>query len=353
VSASSWPVTVTTTPGSATLSVRGVIGRKPGRIATVPVVLADVTAPKGSFSSTWTNNDAKATLTQDSLTDDGPLSGVTRRVNWDDGSGTEVWPGGTTTISHTYPLTSHRYLPTVTIEDAAHNSRTVDAPAIVINDDEAPTGTFANETATAWASFSLVTVSQSDINDNWTPDGLITRSVDWGDGTSATAWSSSGPATHVYATAGSFTPVVTLTDESGNATPVSTSEIVVTVDTFLPTVKVRVPRAKHSVKAWRTVHGKAADAQTGLKRVSLKAVEKRRATWYAYHASTHTWVPATSRTKAFKKAQAFHPSTDAGGRWTARLAKLKKGTLVLRAHATDQVGNRSARVTRSALLTRR
>jgi hypothetical protein len=350
VTATSWSVTVSATPGTATLSVRGVVGRKPGRTATLPVPLADVTAPNGTYLSAWNDNTGEATITQDSLTDDSPVSGVTRTVDWGEGSPV-AWPAGDT-ITHTYPLTEQRYVPTVTLEDAAHNSRTVDAEAVVINDDEAPTGTFANESPTAWASFTQVKVSQSDIEDNWTPDGLITRSVTWGDG-ATTDWTSTGPATHVYATPGNYTPVVTLTDEAGNSSaPQSTSEVEVSADTVSPTVKVTVPTAKHSVHAWKTVRGKAKDAQTGVKNVSLKAVEKRGGAWFGYNATTHVWVKAATKTKAFGKAKAFKLTTDSQNRWSAKLAKLKKGTLVLKVRATDQVKNRSAVLTRSATLTK-
>jgi 5'-nucleotidase len=350
VTTTSWSDTLTTTPGNATLSVRGLVGKKPGRTATLLVGLLDVTPPQGTYTSMWTNNDGHATITEKALTDNSAVSGVTRTVNWDDGSDSEPWPSGETTLDHTYPLTEKRYVPTVTLEDAAHNVRVVDVDAIVINDDEAPTGTFANEIATAWTAFTQVSVSESDINDNWTPDAQITRSVDWGDGTT-TDWTTDVPATHVYADAGAYTPVVTLTDEAGNSAPESTSEVVVTTDTARPTLKVTVPKAKHSVQAWKTVRGKATDAQTGVKSVWLKAVEKRGAAWYGYNATTHAWVKAASKAKAFKKAKAFNRTTNDLGRWTAKLGHLKKGTLVLKVRATDHVHNRST-LTRQATLTK-
>jgi hypothetical protein len=350
VSKTSWSPTVTATPGNASLNVRALAGRKPGKTATKSVVLLDVTPPQGAYSSSWDNNTGVATLTQDSLTDNAPVSGVTRTVDWNDGSGPEAWPSGTT-INHTYPLTEQRYVPTVTLEDAAHNVRVVDAEAIVINDDEAPTGTFANETPTAWAAFTKVHVSMSDINDNWTPDDLIVRTVDWGDGTT-TDWTTGATARHVYATAGSYTPVVTITDEAHNALPVSTSEVVVTADTTGPKVRLTLPKAKHSVTAWKTLRGKATDAETGVKSVWLKAVEKRGTSWFGYNAATHKWVKSASKAKAFSRAKAFTRTTNAQDQWTAKLAKLRKGTLVYKVRATDHVKNRSTTVTHKADLTK-
>lgn len=351
VTAASWSPTITTSPGNASLSVRAVVGHKPGRTGTLTVQLPDAVAPQGSFSTTWDNGTGVATLTQDSLTDNSPVSGVTRTVNWDDGSDPVAWPTGTT-LDHTYPLEEHRYVPTVTLEDAAHNVRVVDAPAVVLDDSEAPTGTFAINTATAWAQYTKVTVSQSALSDNWTPADLITRSVDWGDGTTSD-WTSGAVLRHVYQTSGAYTPAVTITDEAHNPATVETSAVVVTADTIGPRVRLTLPKARHSVKAWRTLRGKATDAGTGVKTVSLKAVEKRHGHWYGYNAVTHRWLKAATKAKAFGRSRAFSRTTDSLHRWTARLAGLGKGTLVYKVWATDHVKNRSATVTHQATLTRR
>jgi hypothetical protein len=350
VTTKSWSATVSSSPGTATLSVRGVVGRKPGRTATHSVELLDVTPPSGTYSSSWNNNTGLATITQDSLTDNLPVSGVTRTVDWGEGSPV-AWPSGTT-ITHTYGLVAARYVPTVTLKDAALNQAVVEVPAVVIKDDTAPTGAFSVSPATGWAAFTSVTVTQDGVlSDNWSPADHITRSVDWGDGTTE-SWTSGGSLSHVYASAATYAPVVTITDEAHNATVVPTSDVVVSADTSGPTVKLRSPKAKHSVTAWKTLRGKAVDAETGVKSVWLKAVEKRGTTWYGYNATTHAWVKAASKAKAFKKAKAFSRTTDSKDRWTANLARLKQGTLVLKVRATDQVHNRSATLMRLATLTK-
>ena len=355
VSTTSWSPHVVTTPGNVTVSVRGVIGKKPGRTAALTVPLPDVVAPTGAFHATWENNTQIATISITTPVADNSGGAVTATVNWDseNSSATEPWDLSSD-ITHTYPAGAGRYVPVVTLTDSSSNHNSVDVPvnAVVIMDDEAPTGTFANDTTTAWAAFTRVTVSQSDIDDNWTPAALIKRSVAWGDGTT-TNWTGGDPATHVYAVAGSFTPVVTLTDEAGNEAPESTTEVVVTADTNGPKVKLTVPKAKHSVKAWKTLRGKATDAETGVKNVWLKAVEKRGGAWYGYNSVTHAWVKAATKTKAFKKAKAFTRPTNAQHQWTAKLAKLRKGTLVYKVRATDKVGNRSKTLSHTATLTKR
>jgi hypothetical protein len=353
VTTNAWSPTVSATPGIATLSVRAVAGRKPGKPASLAVPLADVTAPTGTYTSDWSDDTGVATITQTALADDSGTGGITRVVNWHDPShpGTVNWTSGTT-LQHTYDLTEARYVPTVTLEDAAHNQNVVDVPGVVIKDSAAPTGTFSVAPSTAWATLTTVTVTPLTLVDNWTPPADVSGQVFWGDG-SSDPFTGLTPVTHVYGTGGTRTPTVTLSDEAHNLSgDLSTSAVVVSVDATGPKVKLTLPSAKHSVKAWKTLRGTATDAGTGVKRVWLKAVEKRRSGWFGYNAATHTWAKAATKTKAFKKAKPFNRTTNAQHRWTAKLAKLAKGTLVYKVRATDLVGNRSATITRTATLTK-
>jgi hypothetical protein len=217
-------------------------------------------------------------------------------------------------------------------------------------DHQPPTGTFATDTATAWAKFTKVRVVQSDINDDQTIDALIGRKVTWGDGTTR-AWTSGDTLSHVYRTSGTFTPRVTLTDQAGNAATITTSAVTVKVDAAAPVVTFRRPRHEHSVLAWRTLHGKVTDAGTGVKKVSGKAVEERGGTWYGYDAKAHGWLKAATKAKAFARSTKFTARVDARHRWTAKLALLRKGTLICKVWAADQVKNRSSTVARRATLT--
>jgi hypothetical protein len=352
VKTASWSPTVTATPGNASLSVRAVLGKKPGRTASVTVPFSDVSPPQGSYSRVWDNNTGLATITQDSLTDNSPVSGVTRTVSWGVGSPV-AWPTGTT-ITHTFPLTEQRYTPTVTLEDAAHNVTVIDVAAIVINDSEAPTGSFTSGPATAWAKLTPVTLSQTAIHDNWSPDATIARVVDWQDGSAPQTWTGA-TLSHVYTTGGTFTPQVTLTDEAGNPAPaIATTAVTVKVDSVGPRVKFVLPKSKHSVKAFRTLKGKATDTGgTGVKNVTVKAIEKRGTAWYGYNATTKRWIKASSKARAFTRARAMVVKTAARHIWTAKLSGLRKGTLVYRAFAKDKVANKSATITHKATLTRR
>jgi hypothetical protein len=350
VTDTSWSPTVSTTPGTASLSVRAVVRHRPGKTATISVPLSDGVAPQGTFTSDW-DNLGVATITQVSLTDNSPVSEVQRIVDWNDGSAPEAWTTGTT-IQHTYPLIANRYRPTVTLQDAAHNTRVIDVPAIVINDHQPPAGSFGVTPTTAWARYTLVTVFQDgSLVDNWTPSSKITRSVDWGDGT-IKAWPYGSPLTHAYRTAGDYTPVVTITDEAHNSADVATAQVAVTADTTAPRVTLILPTARHSVKSWRTLRGRATDSGTGIKLVRLKAVEKRHGSWFGYQASTGTWVKAATKTKAFSRSRPFLLSTNARHRWNARLVGLRQGTLIYKVRAVDQVRNRSRIKTHKARLTK-
>jgi hypothetical protein len=353
ITATSWSPTVTTTPGDASLAVTPVAVHRKGATSRVTVQLDDVTAPNGSYSSAWDNNTGIATLTEDSLTDDSSVAQVTRTVDWNDGGAVEPWTTGTT-LNHTYPLVAQRYVPTVTLEDAAHNIRVVDVDAVVINDLTAPTGTFSVAPSTGWAALTRVTVSQSALADNWSPADKIARSVDWGDGTTTSNWSGSNTIKHVYSTAGTYSPIVTITDEASNSAQVATSDVTVSVDAVAPVVRLLLPKThRHSVKSWRTLRGKATDtAGSGVKRVSLRAVEKRGTKWFGYLPATKTWVKASTKAGAFKRSRAFSLTTGAHHIWSAHLAGLRKGTLVYKVKAVDLVNNASKVLTHKATLTK-
>jgi hypothetical protein len=134
----------------------------------------------------------------------------------------------------------------------------------------------------------------------------------------------------------------------------SPTAITVKADTVAPLVRLLLPKAKHSVKAFTTLRGKATDTNgTGVKVVSLRAVEKRGTAWYGYQATTKRWVKAATMARAFAKSRAFSLHTSSTSAWAGKLAGLRKGTLVYKVRATDNVGNASATVTHKASLTRR
>jgi hypothetical protein len=223
----------------------------------------------------------------------------------------------------------------------------------VAGDTQAPIGTFVAGPSKGWAKLTRVTLTQTAIHDNVTPDAAIGRGVAWGDGTTST-WTSGTTITHVYATHGTFTPQVTLTDQAGNSSdPIDSSPVVVKADRSAPVVTVRLPGHRHSVAAWRTLRGKATDTGTGVAAVRVRAVEKHAGAWYAYDASSARWVKAASKAKAFARATPFVLSTNARDHWAATLTGLRKGTLITTIRATDQVGNRSPKVGTRAVLTRR
>jgi hypothetical protein len=353
VTGTSYSPTVQSTPGAATLSVRAVNGHRKGTISSVSIPFGDVNAPTGTFTTNCDKETGGASVTVDTLTDDSGSAGITRTVDWNlTGLDPVAWSGNLP-LTNTYPLLEARYVPTVTLEDGANNLRVLELTACVVKDELAPTGAaYTVNRSSAWAGFTKVTVNETAApTDNWSPTSYITRVVDWGDGTTTPV--SNGKATHKYATPGDYSPFVTVTDEAHNFVTATTSAVAVTVDAVAPTLKLTLPQAKHSVKAWRTLRGKAVDAQTGVKKVSLKAVEKRATGWFGYNAVTQKWVKAASKSKAFARSKAFSLKPNARHRWAAKLVGLAKGTLVYKTRATDNVGNRGRTVTHSATLTRR
>jgi len=129
--------------------------------------------------------------------------------------------------------------------------------------------------------------------------------------------------------------------------------LVVTADTTGPTLKLTLPAAKHSVKAWKTLRGKATDTQTGVKTVRIRAVEQRGQAWYGYNATTKKWRKAATKAKAFGRSRPFSVKPNARDRWSATLVGLQKGNLVYTARAIDRVANHSPLLTQKAKLTKR
>ena len=98
------------------------------------------------------------------------------------------------------------------------------------------------------------------------------------------------------------------------------------------------------------VKGTAKDAGVGVSTVALAAIQKRGIAWFAYSATTKKWTKAGTKGKAWKKAVAVAGTRDKSA-WKARLTGLRKGKLLLRASATDNLGNRSKVASRAGLLT--
>jgi hypothetical protein len=328
-------------------------GTRKGSTATVSRTLPDLTAPTGTFDVVWTT--ATATVTQATLSDDtSAATSIARSIDWGEGAGFEPWASGVTT-QHTYPAVEGLYRPRVRLVDQAGNTGTLTLHAVVIGDDTAPTGTFTAGPAAAWSSLTAVQLTQTMLSDDFSNAADVTRLVDWGDGTAITAWTTLLEVpTHVYATAGSHTPLVTLTDEAGNTAQVDANAVLVTTDTVKPVVRLSLPRRRLAVVGtWKTLRGRATDtAGTGVARVEVRTVQKRGAAWYAFKPSTRTWVRTTTKTRAFAKAGRRTVVPTATGAWAAGLPRLRRGTLVYKVVAVDRAANRSAAASHTQRLTR-
>jgi len=193
-----------------------------------------------------------ATVTETALTDDVSAPGaIGRSIDWGDGVGAwEAWPTGTV-LTHEYPATlGVRYQPRVRLEDAAGNTATLLLRGVVIGDEAAPTGTFTARPVNPWAKLNQVTLTQSALDDNFTPNANIERLVDWGDGAPTVVWSSGTVLRHLYTVGGTFTPTVSLADEAFNQRVVVAEAVTVRVDTVKPTVRLRIPKALKAVRSW-------------------------------------------------------------------------------------------------------
>ena len=340
---------------TVTISVTSYNGRRRGGTATRSLVLPDMTAPTASYDVTHdpAPDGPTVTVAVSSLADNlTPTADISQVIDWGDGTTPEPWASSQATISHTYPDTEARYEAQVTLADQSTNNR-VYPLVIVVKDRTEPTGSFALITPSAWAGWTNVRLAQAAIQDNLSPADKITRVISWGDG-AQTIWTQGTTPTHVYGAPGSYSPTVTLTDEAGNSSePLATSTVVVKADEARPTIRLTPPRTRKAhVASWRTLKGRAADAQTGVRNVVLKAIEKRGKVWYAYKANTRSWVKAKSKSAAWKRtvAASVRPTR---GNWSVKLSNLRKGRLLYKARAFDNRANASFWVSKRARLTMR
>ena len=351
VGTTSWSASVNLTGVSQVrLTVTAYNANHPGPPVSITQAVPDLTAPNGTYTTAWVSR--TGTITQTSLSDDSPVSQVTRTVSWGDNSTPEAWTTGST-ISHLYAADG-LYRPTVTLKDAAGNTRVVVVPPIVPGDKTAPVGTFTTGPAKPWAGVTAVNLTQTALSDDFSRAVDVLRWIDWGDGTAVLPWVGGVTATHVYAAAGSYSPSVLLKDEAGNTRQVGAPGVQVVADTVAPVVKVTLPRkgVADEVSSWKKLSGTATDDKgTGVASVSVAAIEKRATGWYFFKATTKTWSKAATKAKAWKRAKAAVLTPTAKGAWTTRLTGLRKGTLFTKVTATDLAGNTSRPTATKAVLT--
>jgi hypothetical protein len=342
----------TTRPDGSTVkvSVTSYNGRRRGGTATRSMVLPDLTAPTASY--TLSQNGPNVTVAVSSLADNTtPTAEILLGIDW--GHGTpELWDHSQP-MSHLYPDAPGRYEARVTVEDQADNKR-VYPEIIVVNDGIQPEGDFALVNSSAWARWTKVRLKQTRIYDNLSPNDKIKRVITWGDG-AQTTWKQGTTPAHVYAAPGSYSPTVTLTDEAGNpSAALETSTVVVKADNARPTIRLTPPRTRKArVASWRTLKGRAVDAQTGVRNVVLKTIEKRGNVWYAYKANTRSWVKAKSKSAAWKRTVAASVRPTTAGNWSVKVPKLRKGRLLYKVRAYDNRANASGWVSKKARLTKR
>ena len=340
VTASEWTTTTTLGAGSrVTMKVVPVAGKRPGKPASVSQDLPDVTAPNGTFELVQASPGSRdVTINQVELSDDvTPAGNIVRTVNWGDGTSAASWAS-----NHSYAVDLQAYHPSVTLKDAAGNERVVELGTVVVGDHTAPTGAFG-VTASGWADWTRVELTETTVSDNFSTAENLTRSVAWGDGTTST-WKGGSAPTHVYADEGTYTPEVTLADQAGNTQAATVaSTVVVSEDSDRPGVQINKPRTRRTwVSKWTTLRGKVSDASTGVKAVKLRLVEKRGATWYAYRGTTRRWVRGgATQAAAVRRTTMATVRPTATNTWSYKVNGLRKGRFVVQAKAVDNVKNAS------------
>ncbi|MEV6347721.1 ExeM/NucH family extracellular endonuclease [Actinoplanes sp. NPDC051851] len=212
----------------------------------VPGVL-DITAPTGSYTvDTTAETGAAVTLTQSALSDDvSDASAISQVVNWGDGSAAETLAAGSTSVTHAYTVAG-TYTVQVTVTDEAGNAVTVGAGSVVVSDPvtptnpdtTSPTAAYKVNATTLWPGQS-VTLTETALSDDVSAADKLTRVISWGDGSTETLAAGKTTATHKFATAGSYSIKVTVTDEAGNAADVIAATVAVKAQTGAYTLSTK------------------------------------------------------------------------------------------------------------------
>lgn len=342
-----WSDTVAAAAGaSAKVTVTPFADRRRGKPRSVTIKLPDVKAPTGTFA--LNTNDGTATVTQSDIGDDLTADADIRRsIDWGDGV-VEPYPDGLE-ATHTYTA-SGRYPVSVSLVDAADNTRVLALGAAVVGDVSSPEGEYSLSTASAWTGWTSVKLVETSVRDNMSPGEELVRTVDWGDESGEQLWKGTAVHEHVYSTAGAYKVTVSLRDEAGNESE-QELDVEVADDTVAPAVTWRLPKRRLSLRAWRYIRGSAADNQTDVDVVRVKMVQRRAGRWVAYRSGR--WVPRATARRAMRAATARQRPVSDLDRWHVRAPRLRRGLLVYRAWATDEVGNVGPKVTRRQRLTRR
>ncbi|MGH3412595.1 MAG: PKD domain-containing protein [Marmoricola sp.] len=302
--------------------------------ASASATVANAPAPKPTAQFTMSPSSGSAPLTV-KFTD--TSLGAPTGWSWDFGDGTT---SSVRSPSHTYKNPGS-YTVTLTATNAQGSDAaqgTVGARAT----SKPPQGSYTVSPDHSWAGWTKVELVQQALSDNGTPPAKIGRVVDWGDGTQAFDWTSGTRLGHVYDSAGSYRPTVTLTGQAGNKTTVTLPAVTVGVDDIAPTVWLHRPHAVHRVSSWRRLRGTTYDHQSGVSRVVVKAMEKRGRHWYAYHPTRHAWVRTANWRGAWRRA-GWAQVRPHGQQWSTWLSGLHRGRLVLYVTAHDRADNTAKR----------
>jgi PKD repeat protein len=300
--------------------------------------------PRASFTASPGSGTAPLPVTFKDTSSGGPTAWA-----WDFGDGTT---SSAQSPTHTYGA-GGSYTVTLRVTNAGGTTSATKSVSVAAPPDtQAPTGTFAVTPSAGWARGTGVVLTQTGLADDATPVGAISRAVDWKDGRGPVAWPTGTSTSHAYASAGSYTPTVTLTDQAGNTAVVATGPVTIRTDATAPIARLVRPSHRSSAAAWRKLTGRVGDAGTGVSFVHVRAVERRGNTWYFYRPSTHSWAKAPSRAAALRRTRAGAAVLLGSGRWTFTLPGIRKGTLVVRVVAGDHARNTSRVMIWSQRLTR-
>ncbi|GAA2505368.1 hypothetical protein Ahu01nite_042160 [Winogradskya humida] len=295
----------------------------------------DTIKPTGKFSlnttSLWVGQ--KVTFTQGAVTDNGPVTEVTRVVSWGDGTSTTLKATGQAPVNKQYTRNG-KFTITLTVTDKAKNSSKTSS---VLN--VTVPGKFKISKYSIWPGERVTTTFSS------VPAGTTRIRFDNGDGYVQEIKPKNQAIKVFYyhrknggLIKGKVTLRATFYNKFGASSAVYVGVVNVKTDSWKPVVSVKKPKNPTKIKSWKTVTGTVSDKGSGAPYVYVWVTRINGSAVYCY-------TPAKKWKRVYSEEQYNNCApvaiTPSKGKWSLKINGLGKGTVYVDARAWDWADNAS------------
>jgi hypothetical protein len=291
---------------------------------------ADVTAPRGWFSlnlfSLWVGQ--RTTLTLAGVSDDrSALQGITRVVNWGDGTTTALaWNQAAITKQY---LKAGKFPITLTLTDEAGNRSVYRSGGVSV----IVPGKFKLNKSAVWHG-ELFTIAISAV-----PAGTTKIIINEGDGYvyGLKGVNQTVRSLYYHRKNGALMPAgpVNLTavfvNKNGNSAGIPVGRVTIRKDVWNPHVTITKPKKAERISSWKTIRGTATDKGSGVQYVIVVPMKANGSKVYCF-TYKKTWMRLYSDSNYALCGVAVRVTK---GKWSLALKGLTKGNFTVIAVAAD------------------